>query len=67
MNPIFTGLLDNGVLIHLNEVLIFFKTQAEHIALVRKTFKKLRANKLYGNVEKTLWFQEAVEFLGYIL
>lgn len=64
MNIIFADLLDNGVVIYLDDILISSKTQGEHIALVKEILQRLRANKLY---RKTLWFQKEVEFLGYIL
>lgn len=67
MNTIFADLLDNGVVIYLDDILIYSKTRQEHVSLVQQILSRLRANGLFGNIEKTLWFKEEVEFLGYIL
>ena len=41
MNTIFFNLLDDGVLVYLDDVLIYTKTIEEHIALLDKVFALL--------------------------
>ena len=41
MNNIFFEMLDNGVLIYLDDILIYSKTVEEHIVLLHKVFALL--------------------------
>ena len=38
MNNVFFDLLDQGVLIYLDDILIYSKTEEEHVAMVTKVF-----------------------------
>ena len=42
MNSLFNTLLDNGVIVFLDDVLIYTKTVEEHTELLHKVFAKLR-------------------------
>ena len=42
MNTIFFDLLDHGVLVYLDDVLIYSKTVEEHIILLDKVFNLLQ-------------------------
>ncbi|KAH0614360.1 uncharacterized protein H6S33_006246 [Morchella sextelata] len=67
VNTIFKDLLDQGVVVYLDDILIYSKTKEEHTALVRKILGRLQQNHLYGNLEKTEWYKQEVEFLGFVL
>ena len=41
MNNVFFKLLDKGVLVYLDDILIYSKTQEEHIALLKEVFALL--------------------------
>ncbi|KAH8145247.1 uncharacterized protein LAJ45_10684 [Morchella importuna] len=67
VNTIFKDLLDQGVVVYLDDILMYSKTREEHTTLVREVLERLRRHHLYGNLEKTEWYQQDVEFLGFIL
>ena len=56
MNAIFFELLDLGVLVYLDDVLIYSKTVEEHKQLLDKVFKLLEINKLYLKEKKCSLF-----------
>jgi hypothetical protein len=58
MNTIFFEMLDHGVLVYLDDVLIYSKTVEEHKQLLDKVFKLLEINKLYLKEKKCLLFLE---------
>ncbi len=64
MNHVFFELLDRGVLVYLDDVLIYSKTIEEHKKLLRIVFDILRENKLFVKESKCSLFLESVEFLG---
>ncbi|KAH0603046.1 uncharacterized protein H6S33_008050 [Morchella sextelata] len=67
VNTIFKDLLDQGVVVYLDDILIYSKTKEEHTTLVKKILERLQQNHLYGNLEKTEWYRQEVEFLGFVL
>ena len=46
MNHIFRDLLDQGVLVYLDDILIYSKTQEEHDRLSHEVLKRIQDNKL---------------------
>jgi hypothetical protein len=67
MNDIFCEFLDNYVVCYLNDILIFSKNLEEHEQHVRLVLQKLRDAGLYAKLEKCVFHQPQVEFLGYII
>jgi hypothetical protein len=67
MNETFRDLLDKSVLCFLDDILIFSKTEEEHIRHVREVLQRLRQHKLYLKLSKCEWMQDEVEFLGHRL
>ena len=67
MNNVFFDLLDHGLLIYLDDILIYSKTQEEHKTLLQKVFKLLQQNQLYIKESKCSLFLESVEFLGHVI
>ena len=67
MNTIFFEMLDNGVLVYLDDVLIYSKTVEEHKQLLDKVFKLLEINKLYLKEKKCSLFLEKINFLGHVI
>lgn len=67
INTISSDLIDIGVLIYINDVLIYTETKEEHNRIVYKVLKRLQENKLAINPKKCVWSQAQVEYLGYII
>ena len=67
MNTIFFELLDNGVLVYLDDVLIYTKTVEEHVVLLNKVFALLEKHKLYLKEKKCSLFLKQINFLGHVI
>ena len=67
MNRVFFELLDIGVVVYLDDVLIYSEDIESHKKLLRKVFDILRKNKLFVKPEKCGLFLWHVEFLGHII
>lgn len=65
MNRVFFELLDKGVLIYLDDILVYSKTVEEHKKLLDQVFALLDRYKLHVKAKKCALFLESVEFLGY--
>ena len=51
VNTIFFDLLDRGVIVYLDDILIYTKTVDEHIKLLNDVFELLQKNKLFKRVK----------------
>ena len=67
MNTIFFEMLDKGVLIYLDDILVYSKTIAEHKKLLDRVFYYLHLNKLYLKEKKCSLFLEKINFLGHVI
>jgi len=67
MNHVFSDMIDLGLLIYMDNILIYTKTEEEHNKLVHQTLERLQKNKLAVSPEKCIWKVPEVEFLGYII
>lgn len=67
MNNIFQDLIDAGVLVYLDDILIYGDTQEEHDALVKEVLRRLTKHHLAVSPRKCSWRVQEVEFLGYII
>ncbi len=67
MNTIFFDLLDKGVLVYLDDVLIYTKTVEEHVELLDRVFELLRVNKLFLKEKKCSLFLSKINFLGHVI
>jgi len=67
MNSIFFEELDVFVVIFIDDILIFSKTEEEHAEHIRIVLQKLRDHRLYAKFSKCEFWLKEVAFLGHIL
>ena len=67
MHRVFFDLLDRGVVIYLDDILVYSKNEDEHKILLNKVFELLNEFKLYVKAEKCALFLQSVEFLGHTI
>ncbi len=65
INEIFRDLLNKFVDAYIDDILIFSKTEQEHISHVRTVLSRLLENQLYVKVEKCEFHVNQTSFLGY--
>ncbi|KAL0554584.1 hypothetical protein IC582_008508 [Cucumis melo] len=67
MNRVFREFLDTFVIVFIDDILIYSKTEAEHEEYLRMVLQTLRDNKLYAKFSKCeFWFKQ-VSFLGHVV
>lgn len=67
MQLIFAQHLDNFVIVFLDDILIYSKTEEEHLQHIQKVLKLLRENKLYAKESKCEFMKEEISFLGHVV
>lgn len=67
VNLLFSDLLNKGVNIYLDDILIYTLTIEQHIELLKKVFSRLRSHNFKLKVEKSEFMVKEVEYLGYII
>lgn len=61
------GLLDDFCVAYLDDILIFSKDRDTHLHHIGQVLERLRSAELYAKPSKCVFFQDQVEFLGYIV
>jgi len=67
MNKILREFLDHGVVVYLDDILIFSEYMDDHIKVVQKVLDRLEQHDLAVSLKKSVFHKEEVEFLGYIV
>ncbi|KAL0540247.1 hypothetical protein IC582_024480 [Cucumis melo] len=67
MNRVFKDFLDSFVIIFIDDILIYSKTEAEHEEHLRQVLETLRANRLYAKFSKCEFWLKKVSFLGHVV
>ncbi|KAL0553899.1 hypothetical protein IC582_007803 [Cucumis melo] len=67
MNRVFREFLDTFVIVFIDDILIYSKTEAEHEEHLRMVLKTLRDNKLYAKFSKCEFWLKQVSFLGHVV
>ncbi|KAJ9520744.1 hypothetical protein QJQ45_007613 [Haematococcus lacustris] len=67
MNDIFRQELDDCVIVYLDDILIFSRTQEEHAQHLRRVLSLLQQHKLYAKLSKCEFGLSQTEFLGHII
>ena len=67
MNEIFRAIIDLGVVIYLDDILIYRENKQDHIALVKRVLERLQENQLAIAPDKCEWHKSRVNFLEYMI
>ena len=65
MNSIFFDFIGKGVLVYMDDVLVYTKTFDEHMALLEKVLFRLWEHKMYPKLSKCKFAVQAIEYLGF--
>ncbi|KAL0546400.1 hypothetical protein IC582_016308 [Cucumis melo] len=65
MNRVFREFLDTFVIVFIDDILIYSKTEAKHEEHLRMVLQTLQDNKLYAKFSKCKFWLKQVSFLGY--
>ncbi|WVZ49187.1 hypothetical protein U9M48_000564 [Paspalum notatum var. saurae] len=67
MNSVFMNELDKFVVVFIDDILIYSKSEEEHKQHLRIVLNRLREHKLYAKFSKCAFWLKEVSFLGHIL
>jgi len=67
MNKVFMEYLDRFVVVFIDDILVFSKTEAEHEEHLRLVLQKLREHQLYAKLSKCEFWLKEVSFLGHVI
>ncbi|WVZ76442.1 hypothetical protein U9M48_024418 [Paspalum notatum var. saurae] len=67
MNSVFMDYLDKFVVVFIDDILIYSKTEAEHEEHLRLVLQRLREHKLYAKFSKCEFWIDEVRFLGHVV
>ena len=67
MDSVLKPYLGKFVVVFLDDILIYSRTDKEHVDHLRKVFELLRANKLYAKESKCEFFEQKIHYLGHII
>ncbi|KAA0040400.1 ty3-gypsy retrotransposon protein [Cucumis melo var. makuwa] len=67
MNSVFREFLDTFVIVFIDDILIYSKTETEHEEHLRMVLQTLRDNKLYAKFSKCEFWLKQVSFLGHVV
>jgi hypothetical protein len=67
MNKVFMEYLDKFVVVFIDDILIYSKTEAEHKEHLRLVLERLIINQLYAKFSKCKFWLTQVAFLGHVI
>jgi hypothetical protein len=67
MNKVFMEYMDKFVVVFVDDILIFSKTEEEHETDLRLVLEKLRTHQLYAKFSKCEFWLSEVAFLGHVM
>ena len=67
MNKIFRPFLDKFVVVFIDDILIYSRTQEEHAEHLRLVLGVLREKQLYAKLSKCEFWMDEVQFLGHVI
>ncbi|GJP59393.1 hypothetical protein CLOP_g11714 [Closterium sp. NIES-67] len=67
MNGVFRDLLDKCIIVYLDDILIYSKTQEQHLKDLEQVFRRLQENRLITKGSKCEFLKSELEFLGHVV
>src|SRR3954451_12515683 len=67
MNQVLHDFIDKGVVVYIDDILIYSETEEEHTRLVTQVLEALMNAGLCISLEKSVFHAQEVEFLGYVI
>ncbi|KAL4025999.1 hypothetical protein IC575_014406 [Cucumis melo] len=67
MNMVFKDFIDTFVIVFIDDILVYSKTEVEHEEHLHQVLETLQANKLYAKFSKCEFLLKKVSFLGHVL
>nr|AAX92790.1 retrotransposon protein, putative, Ty3-gypsy sub-class [Oryza sativa Japonica Group] len=67
MNKVFMEFLDKFVVVFIDDILIYSKSEEEHEQHLRLVLEKLKEHQLYANFSKCDFWLKEVQFLGHVV
>ena len=67
MHTVLAPYIGKFVLVYLDDILIYSKTEDEHLSHIRTVLQTLRQHKLYVKLSKCEFFKPELKFLGHIV
>jgi hypothetical protein len=67
MNKVFMEYLDKFVMVFIDDILVYSRSEEEHEGHLRLSLQKLRDQKLYAKLSKCEFWLKQVAFLGHVI
>ncbi|MEZ0209073.1 MAG: reverse transcriptase domain-containing protein, partial [Candidatus Paceibacterota bacterium] len=64
MTSIFADMIGTSIVIYIDDILIFARSEEENIRITSEVLRRMRENGLVGNIKKSVFLVKLVEFLG---
>jgi len=67
MHTALHDILDTFCVAYLDDILVFSRTRRDHTEHLKQVLERMRKAQLYAKLEKCAFYQDKIEFLGFIL
>jgi hypothetical protein len=67
MNKVFMEYLEKFVMVFIDDILVYSRSEEEHAGHLRLVLQKLRDHKLYAKLSKCEFWLRQVAFLGHVI
>jgi hypothetical protein len=67
MSKVFMEYLDKFVVVFIDDILVYSRSEEEHEEHLRRALQKLREHRLYAKLRKCEFWMKQVGFLGHII
>ena len=67
MNSVLNKYLDKFILVFIDDILVYSKSEEEHKEHLRKVLQTLKENQLYAKFSKCEFYKDKIQYLGHII